>query len=931
MRTKSLAYRNSQLKPVPGLPSCLSGGQDVRCKSPEFRVGPLKFSVSMVAAMLALLSCSSLLLSQASGSKVGARRALLVGIDTYQPAGTKAQHPAGCQGGRCDLPVFGNLDGSVNDVTAMRDLLSSPKFGFEAKNVAVLTNPELPTTSLPYVTIAGSQTTHDGLLAAMQKYLVDVPQAGDTVVFYYAGHGSLRVNSLGTKLAMMVNGRPSHADSTLVPSDAWTGNFDIRDREMTGIFHAALDKGVKLTVLLDSCHSGAFTRGLEMDNQFTERSLGYDPRDIKEGPEVLSDGTPRSAPSQRSVNPALIFSAAQQDQTAKEREFGDTPGKTVPHGAFTVALIKALQRLPADAPASVVYRQVRATMEGEGVGDQTPEIDASKSRLGQPLFGGRKSDLAKTRAAVIGIDYDGLVLLDAGLLSGIRVGNEFASFPGSGTGKLTTLRVESLEGITHAKAKVVSPSNAKIDVGQVFELTKWVPHEWSQGEIEVLHFWTWPANLNLASLNSAIEAIKASGFTPIDDPVEQPWTDMLAWSGEEWQLNHAAHVTDTKIGPSLDVDALKLAGKTDAHICVNEPVTAEEEDRLKSMQAPIVSFNAKLEGCHVLLSKQDGLWVLHRIAETSTKRLGSALTSESLKRELAPNARLWANLPPSRELAAKLALKAEGSLVQGVSNIKDADYIMAGTLTAKGPQWAWYHKAEFALGPHQVAKDHSPGCSTHSPYPVSSDWAAVPDLASLPDASSKLNEYASRLAKINGWLNLPGDQSASESNYYKLIFKRVTDKSVLPEGEAATQDERLRMYLSADSRVTQKRWVYVLDIDCHGKGTLLYPVDTAENRFPNDADTPHEFELPGAPTLRIGAPYGEDTVLLISTQVPLPDPSALNFEGVGARNGLTRGEYNPLQQLLSAASSGTRGAIPDMPTNWSIVAIPLVSAPKKGK
>jgi hypothetical protein len=782
---------------------------------------------------------------------------LLVGINLYQPEGTKAQHPAGCQGGRCDLPVFGNLDGSLNDVSAMRDLLASPKFGFEATNIAVLTNPELPSTSLPYVSVPASQTTHNGLLSAMQKYLVDVPQPGDTVVFYYAGHGSLRVNSLGTKLAMMVNGRPSHADSTLVPSDAWTGNFDVRDREMTRIFHAALDKGVKLTVLLDSCHSGAFTRGVEME-PFTERSLGYDPRDLKEGPELLDDKTPRPAPSQRSANPALIFSAAQQDQTAKEREFGDTPATTVPHGAFTVALIKALQRLPADAPASVVYRQVRASMEGEGIGDQTPEIDASKSRLSQPLFGGKKSDLAKTRAAVIGIDNQGSVLLDAGLLSGIRTGNEFVSLAGNETGKLITLRVGGLEGITQARAKVVSPPNAKIDVGQVFELTKWVPHEFSQGEIQVLHFWTWPSTLNQTALNSAIDAIKASGVTPVEDPVEQPWTDMLAWNGTEWQLKHA--------------------GKPDA---------------------------------------------------PSTKHLGNPLTAESLKRELDPHSKLWVNLPPPRELAARLALKAEGSLVQGVGNMKNADYILAGTLTAKGPQWAWYHKAEFALGPHEVTKDHSPGCSTHSPYPVSSDWAALADPASLAGASSKLNEYAARLAKINGWLNLPGDQSASDSNYYKLIFKRAADKSVLPDGQAATQDERLKMYLSADSRVTQKRWVYVLDIDCHGKGTLLYPLDTAENRFPNDADTPHEFELPGAPTLRIGAPFGVDTVLLISTQEPLPDPYALNFEGVGTRNGLTRGEYNPLQQLLSSASSGTRGAIPDIPTNWSIDAVPLLSAPKK--
>src|ERR1700722_17423434 len=72
------------------------------------------------------------------------QRALLIGINTYQPAGTTADHPAGCIYGRCELGTFENLDGSVNDAQAMADLLTSPKFGFPATNVALLTNPAAP-------------------------------------------------------------------------------------------------------------------------------------------------------------------------------------------------------------------------------------------------------------------------------------------------------------------------------------------------------------------------------------------------------------------------------------------------------------------------------------------------------------------------------------------------------------------------------------------------------------------------------------------------------------------------------------------------------------------------------------------------------------------------------------------------------------------
>ena len=200
------------------------------------------------------------------------RRALLIGINTYQPPGTTAAHPAGCIYGRCELESFENLQGSVNDAQAMADLLTSPKFGFPAANVALLTNPAPPQPRPGVVILPAGQTTRDGILAAMQKYLVDLPQRGDTVVFYDASHGSLRINSKGTKMEVWADGKLLHADSTLVPSDAYKGGFDVRDREMTRIFNAALDKGVHLTVIFDSCHSGGAARGI--GPKYRERSPG---------------------------------------------------------------------------------------------------------------------------------------------------------------------------------------------------------------------------------------------------------------------------------------------------------------------------------------------------------------------------------------------------------------------------------------------------------------------------------------------------------------------------------------------------------------------------------------------------------------------------------------------------------------------------------
>ncbi|HEY6490415.1 MAG: caspase family protein [Terracidiphilus sp.] len=774
------------------------------------------------------------------------RRALLIGINTYQPAQTTAQHPAGCTGGRCDLPAFENLDGALNDVAAMRDLLVSPKFGFTPGAVTVLTDPALPVSQLPFVTLPAMETSHDGILAAMQKYLVDLPHRGDTVVFYYAGHGSLRLNSKGNKLMLMVEGKPMHADSTLVPSDAWTGGYDVRDREMTRILNAALDKGVKVTVILDSCHSGAFTRGIPLGPKMRERMLPYDPRDINEAPDLQADGQPKPAPAERTENPALVFSAAQQDQTAKESP--TTDGVHESHGAFTAALIKALEELPVNAPASVVAQQVSAQIEGNGIADQAPSLDAAAARRQQPLFGGAPAQAGKLRTAVVTVNDDGAVVLDSGRLAGIGPGSTFVSFGVEEAGKRATLKVTGLDGLARAKAAIVTPAGAKVVVGQVFELDKWAP-----APADPLHFWMWPSTISQAGLQKAIEQIRASGIEVVGDPAEEPWTHVLLWNSADW--------------------------------------------------------------------------ILQRAGTTEPVELGWTLTASSLKEHVPPGSKVWVDLPPSQEFGGKLNLHVQDSMVQGVANAAQADYVLTGTLTSQGPAWAWYHKAEFEKGPPDPnVPKHSPGCSTSSSYPVRTDWVTIADLTGVPDAAGKLNDYAERLAKLAGWLRLPSSPGASDDDFYHLDFMRASDQTLLGDHALVRQGDRLKLVLASTSRVLDKRWVYVLDIDCHGDGNLLYPLNYSENRFPNDASDQRQIVLPGAPTLKAGSPFGLDTLLLISTNEPLADPSILNFKGVATR-GVSQAR-SPLERLLSNASSGARGLdVGGVPTDWAVSIRGLESVP----
>ena len=289
----------------------------------------------------------------------------------------------------------------------------APSLASRRIQVVLLTNPAPPHPGAGETILPAEQTNRDGILAAMQKYLVDVPHSGDTVVFYAASHGSLRINSKGTKLTVLVNGKYVNADSTLVPSDAYKGGYDVRDREMTHIFNAALDKGIHLTVILDNCHSGGISRGIEP--RYRERDLPFDPRDVAEAPDLLLNGDPRPAPTERKENPAIVLSAVQQDQSSKETP--DTIPPTEPHGAFTAALVEALQVLPADAPAAVVYQRVRAVIQNEDVPDEDPDLDANAQRREQPLFGGAAAASDKICTAALGTGNNGAVWLDVGRVS----------------------------------------------------------------------------------------------------------------------------------------------------------------------------------------------------------------------------------------------------------------------------------------------------------------------------------------------------------------------------------------------------------------------------------------------------------------------------------------------------------------------------------
>ena len=145
------------------------------------------------------------------------RQALLVGINDYQGAN--------------------DLQGCINDVTNVRSVLKT-FFGLSNSEIRVLTD---------------SRATKENILMRLNK-MVKSAAKGDYLIFHFSGHGSQIRDREGDELA-------DHMDELICPYDMnWDDGF-ISDDMLREVLQQ-LKPGVRMEILLDSCHSGTGTRDI---------------------------------------------------------------------------------------------------------------------------------------------------------------------------------------------------------------------------------------------------------------------------------------------------------------------------------------------------------------------------------------------------------------------------------------------------------------------------------------------------------------------------------------------------------------------------------------------------------------------------------------------------------------------------------------------
>jgi hypothetical protein len=341
--------------------------------------------------------------------------ALLIGLDVYLPNLVPG------------VGHFPHLKGSVRDVTRVEEFLRRC-LQVPVERISKLTatengsdEPAEPREQWP---------TYENMVAAFQQ-LTDAASSGDQVYIHYSGHGARAKTTLQD-----IKG-PGRWDEALVPIDI--GNSEaryLRDFELARLLKGMVDKGLFVTLVLDSCHAGGATRGENPNDAKVAVPRGLPGIDISDrrtdslagSPEELraswsSSGTTRQAQAFTDWLPKaegyVMIAACSPQQPAFEYPFEGS----VSSGVLTHWLLDGLQQLRPDLTYQALFDRINAKTKSQF--QQTPVLVGEKNRV---VFG---VDRAVRRNSVLVLSVEGAgrqVRINAGQAHGVSPGTQFALY-----------------------------------------------------------------------------------------------------------------------------------------------------------------------------------------------------------------------------------------------------------------------------------------------------------------------------------------------------------------------------------------------------------------------------------------------------------------------------------------------------------------------
>jgi hypothetical protein len=385
--------------------------------------------------------------------------ALLIGINCYLPN----QLPNGL--------FYKSLAGCVQDIQRVESFLLE-KLNLPREQITKLTSSNVSGQTEPSEPPA-QWPTYQNIVNGFKR-IAAVARPGDQVFIHYSGHGGRALTTEPFKPIKGDNG----LDEVLVPMDLGNseGNY-LRDTELNCLIKAMVDKGLLVTIVLDSCHAGgamrapdpainpnlanAGVRGIGVPDMTIRDSMGL----VASAEELVKAWRSKHNRATRSVQVGsgwnlepegyVLLAACRANEYANEIVFEGTEK----NGAMSYWLVDSLKQLGPSFTYSMLHNRLLAKVHSQFAA-QTPQLEGEGNRV---VFSGiTLSEPASV--PVLRVENEDLLVLNAGRAHGVDQGNQFALFENTTVEFTRERRIAIAEVIeasaTESRARLIEPLSA---------------------------------------------------------------------------------------------------------------------------------------------------------------------------------------------------------------------------------------------------------------------------------------------------------------------------------------------------------------------------------------------------------------------------------------------------------------------------------------
>ncbi len=303
------------------------------------------------------------------------------------------------------------------------------------------------------------------------KYITQEASAGDIVWVHYSGHGTLRPTE--TSKSVYQEGYGTDTALVLLEPNAQRGIRYLRGIELALLLDDMVDKGLKLTVVLDSCHSGSISRGedsavrgipwsVDVDSEFPLQ-VPVLPQSLASREKIFRDAVTTSHWLLHPQNYTLLL-ACGPHELAKEIILKD---KQQYKGALSHLIYKALifcaQNEKQNVTHELIYRHVCASMS-EVAGQHPILIGTEKTTI----LGAEVARLdARSTFEIIKGPTDQEIWLNAGHIHGVCTGDEYGVYTyAEAKEPVTRITITDIEAV-RSVAKHTSTMGSEADGFQI--------------------------------------------------------------------------------------------------------------------------------------------------------------------------------------------------------------------------------------------------------------------------------------------------------------------------------------------------------------------------------------------------------------------------------------------------------------------------------